>query len=313
MRETIMSKFTLKSLVAASFLLVGASGASAGTDAVRAEAFFNAISGGNADTVASFYAEKAEFHWVGGPLAGIYKGRGQIKGVWERFAQAAGKLDYRTLEVTESRNGPISTVTARVKFIGPKEVPVKFVLMFKDGKIVNQIWQVDRGEGYTAAKAPVPEGKPAQPQAAGPKPETPGKLASANEAAEAAPAQDESQAVETGAGEAPDGAPESAEAGPVPDPEQGEQQAAAQAPGDGASAPGADARGEPGADAPAGIAPPVGGEPKKKVVRKVEKKTYEPDEYEDEDYRHYRRYRGHYGYRWHGGHGYGRRSGYGHY
>ena len=149
-----MSKFTVKAIVAASVLLVGANAASAGTDAVRAEAFFNAISGGNPETVSSFYADKAEFHWVGGPLAGIYKGKAQIKGVWEKFGSAAGQLTYKTLELSESNNGPVSTVTARVNFIGPKEVPVKFILMFKDGKIVNQIWQVDRGETYTAAKAP---------------------------------------------------------------------------------------------------------------------------------------------------------------
>ncbi len=139
-----MSTRTIASFIAASVLLLGAQSALAGTDAVRAEAYFNAISGGNAETVTSFYADKAEFHWVGGPLAGVYKGKDQINGVWQRFSKAAGDIDYKALDLSESRNGRVSTVTARVNLIGPKEVPVKFILMFEDGKIVNEIWQVDK-------------------------------------------------------------------------------------------------------------------------------------------------------------------------
>jgi hypothetical protein len=305
-----MSNFTLKSLVAASLLLVGANSASAGTDAVRAEAFFNAISGGNADTVASFYADKAEFHWVGGPLAGIYKGKGQIKGVWEKFGQAAGKLDYKTLDLSESQNGPISTVTARVKFIGPKEVPVKFVLMFKDGKIVNQIWQVDKGEGYAAKvpeKAPAPAAKPAQ-QAEAPKAEQPAQVASApDEAAERAPAAPEAQ----NAPNAPEGAPEAEAAEGAPEPDGREPNPTGAQAQPGATPPGAEARGEPVAPPP-GAAPPTGAAPKKYVKKVEKKKKYEP-EYYDEDYYDYHAPRGHYGYRHHRGYGYGRGSGHGGY
>jgi hypothetical protein len=305
-----MSNLTLKSMLAASLLLVGANTASAGTDAVRAEAFFNAISGGNAETVTSFYADKAEFHWVGGPLAGIYKGKGQIKAVWERFGQAAGKLDYKTLAVSESQNGPISTVTARVKFIGPKEVPVKFVLMFKDGKIVNQIWQVDKGEGYTAAKAPekdpAPEGNLAQ-KAETPKGEQLGKVAATDETAEAAPPLPEA---ENGAPNEPEGAPEVTEGAPGPNADDG-REGTAQGP-DGATVPGAEAGSESVAP-PAGLAPPIAAEPKKKVVKKVEKKKkYEPDYYDqDYGYGHYEP-RGYYR-RHHRGYGYGHGSGYGGY
>ncbi len=159
--------FKSLALAASSFVLLGISPASAGADAIRAEAYFNAISGGNADTISSFYADDAEFHWVGGPLAGVYKGRDKIKGVWEKFSKAAGDLDHEVLQLSESANGKTSTVTARVKFKGQGEVPVKFVMVYKEGKIASEVWQVDRN-GATYAKK---DGKPGEPKAdAGPAP-----------------------------------------------------------------------------------------------------------------------------------------------
>jgi hypothetical protein len=51
-----MTNATFKSLAFAvsSFALLGMSPVQAGADAVRAEAYFNAISGGNPDTITSF-------------------------------------------------------------------------------------------------------------------------------------------------------------------------------------------------------------------------------------------------------------------
>src|SRR5262245_10728177 len=102
----IMKKSALACLAAAAFvsyLPCAQSVYAAGTEELRAKAYFNAIAGGNADTIASFYAEKAEFHWVGGPLAGIYKGKSQIKDVWQKFGQAAGDMKHQVLEISESQ------------------------------------------------------------------------------------------------------------------------------------------------------------------------------------------------------------------
>jgi ketosteroid isomerase-like protein len=158
-------------IAASSLMLLGIAPAYAGADAIRAEAYFNAISGGNVDTITSFYAEDAEFHWVGGPLAGVYKGKDKIKGVWDRFTKAAGDLDHEVLQIAESANGKTSTVTARVKFKGEGEVPVKFIMVYKDGKIASEVWQVDKA-GATYAKAdgkpvakPEPQAKPAEAKA----------------------------------------------------------------------------------------------------------------------------------------------------
>jgi len=162
-----MIKAAVKSLAIAtsSLVLFAAGSAHAGADAVRAKAYFNAISGGDAETIASFYADDAEFHWVGGPLAGVYNGKDKIKGVWEKFSKAAGDLDHEVLQISESANGKVSTVTARVTFKGKGEVPVKFIMMYKDGKIASEVWQVDK-PGTVEAKAEPKAGEPAAPVAA---------------------------------------------------------------------------------------------------------------------------------------------------
>lgn len=172
-----MTKTALKTLTGAAtaLFLLSIQTVAAGTDRVRAEAYFNAISGGNAETIASFYADNAEFHWVGGPLAGVYTGKAQIKGVWERFTKAAGDITYKVLELSESQKGKRSTVTARVNFIGPKEVPVRFIMVYENGKIINEVWEVDKPViGYARADTR-PQGQPGaesgQREATAPQPE----------------------------------------------------------------------------------------------------------------------------------------------
>ncbi len=146
-------------LVASTVLLLGLTPAYAGDDTQRAEAYFQAITTGDAETIASFYAENAEFRWIGGPLAGFYKGRQDIKGLWERFSAAAGKFTHEVVELNETPLGQGSTVNAVVTFKGATDVPVKFALTYKGGKITSETWQVDRSA--TVAKTePKTEDKP---------------------------------------------------------------------------------------------------------------------------------------------------------
>ena len=180
-----MTKSDVKAvaIAASSFMLLRIAPVYAGVDAIRAEAYFNAISWGNADTITSFYADDAEFHWVGGPLAGVYKGKDKIRGVWDRFTKAAGDINHEVMQLSESANGKTSTVTASVTFRGEGEVPVKFIMVYKDGKIASEVWQVDRA-ALTYAKAdgrpgsePRPEPK-AEPKSEAPKSEEPKSEAS---------------------------------------------------------------------------------------------------------------------------------------
>jgi hypothetical protein len=130
---------------------------------------FNAIGDGNAAAIASFYADDAEFRWIGGPLAGVYKGKDKIRAVWEKFSEVAGKLEHEVLQLSEDAGGKAPGITATVKFKGDGEVPVKFAITYKNGKIASESWQVDRETAaYVQQTAPAAQGQTdSEPQAEG--------------------------------------------------------------------------------------------------------------------------------------------------
>jgi ketosteroid isomerase-like protein len=308
-----MKKSALAYLAAAASVsyLLGAHGAAAATtDELRAKAYFQAIAGGNADTVASFYADKAEFHWVGGPLAGIYKGKTQIRGVWQKFIEAAGTVKHKVVEISESHNGKISTVTARVNFIGPKEVPVKFILTYEDGKITSEIWQVDK-EPETYAKAePAPA---AETPAAQPEPEE--QPAEAAAPPEQQPGEEPRHVIATITTSPPPPAPEPRPATPEirqPSPDTKTAAAEIERPAHDAAVPP-----PPEKRAAEPLAPRKKMAQMKKPKRKATARNdYDDDYYEDDDY-YYRRWRPrryyYYGYRPYQDYDYGYRLGYGYY
>ena len=146
----------LIAMIVSSFTVLGVGAVHADDTASLAKAHFKAISGGNADGIVSFYAPDAEFRWVGGPLAGVYKGKDKIRDVWDKFAKftkSSGDIDHEVLELSESASGKTSTVTALVKFKfvgeGEGEVPVRFTVVYKDSKIASETWQVDKGATTT--------------------------------------------------------------------------------------------------------------------------------------------------------------------
>lgn len=308
-----MMNFTLRSAViaASSLVLLGTLPAQAGADAVRAEAYFNAISGGNADTIASFYADDAEFHWIGGPLDGKYKGKDKIKGVWEKFSQAAGKLDHKVLQLSESANGKTSTVTARVMFKAESEVPVKFIMVYKDGKIASEVWQVDRSGAVEAKAESKPETNPAPAAASTPAPAAPN-------ASTGTGSEPQSEAANAPAANAPAQAPQA----------QDTTAAEATAPAAGAAPAGAEKQAATAPETNPNTEAKPAGEPKGKYAGSkkggyagknngygYERKAYRSKKpyYGHDGYGHGYGHR-HGGYGWHGGYGYGGYGrGYGHY
>lgn len=333
-----MKSIILKSaaIAASSVLLLAAAPASAGPDAVRAKAYFNAISGGDAETIASFYADDAEFHWIGGPLAGVYNGKDKIKAVWEKFSKAAGALDHDVLQLSESANGKLSTVTARVKFKGQGEVPVKFIMTMKDGKIASEVWQVDKAgaaeakaDAKTAVRAPAPA---AGPVAASANAVSPASRIAARQATDAAPSEPELAAAQPQRGPAnasaqrpvsPDAEAISPEDDFLPD----EAETPDANPADVSEAPPvptkkAEATPDKDIEPAPKLAEPNGVEPKSKAIAEKKPSGYDKPDFRDEprfkkkrfhDYEYYGGYGGHRGYGWGGyGSGYGHRGGYGH-
>ena len=128
----------------AATVLLAASGAMA-APADDAKTHFQAIASGDLSIVMRGYADKAQLNWVGGPLDGTYTSPDAIRGAWEKFTSSQGPMKVSVDKLEESANPKGSTVSANVQFEGKAPVKVRYVLTFRDGKIVNETWQIDPG------------------------------------------------------------------------------------------------------------------------------------------------------------------------
>lgn len=114
----------------------------AGPAEEAARAHFAAIGAGRVDAIMAQYAPNATFQWVGGPLDGAYVGVERIRDVWARFAKNA-PLEVTVARLEESSNDKGATVTAQVQFQGSNTLKVRYVLVYRDGKLVDEVWQID--------------------------------------------------------------------------------------------------------------------------------------------------------------------------
>ncbi len=125
-------------------VLLSLSGAAfAGPAADNANQHFKAIAAGDVDGVMRAYGNDAQLQWVGGPLDGVYRGDAKIKETWAKFSQAQGKLQLAVSKLEESANPKGATVTANVEFTGKAPIKVRYVLTYRDNKLVSEVWQID--------------------------------------------------------------------------------------------------------------------------------------------------------------------------
>lgn len=135
-----MFKTSLLSLGAALALTAGSAFAAPADDA---RAHFQAIASGDVPAVMGAYAANARFEWIGGPLDGSYTTPEAIRGVWTKFTGSQGALKLAVDKLEESANPKGATVSANVQFEGKAPIKVRYVLTYRDGKIVNETWQID--------------------------------------------------------------------------------------------------------------------------------------------------------------------------
>lgn len=129
------------SACASAIAFVASAATAAPTDDARTH--FQAIGTGDLSIVMRGYADNAQFNWVGGPLDGTYASSDAIRGVWEKFTKSQGPLKVSVDKLEESANPKGSTVSANVQFEGKAPIKVRYVLTFREGKIVNETWQID--------------------------------------------------------------------------------------------------------------------------------------------------------------------------
>lgn len=132
-----------QAIVAASLVLasIGSAWASPASDA--AQIHFAAIGSGDTAIIMRGYGDNAQLTWVGGPLDGSYAGADAIRAAWEKFGKAAGPDRVTVHSLQESANPKGATIVANVQFDGKSQVKVRYVLTYRDGKLVNETWQID--------------------------------------------------------------------------------------------------------------------------------------------------------------------------
>lgn len=136
-----MHKTFLPSLLAGALALSATGAFAAPADDARTH--FQAIASGDVQILMRGYAENAQFNWIGGPLDGTYTTPEAIRGVWTRFTGSQGPLKVSVDRLEESANPKGSTISANVQFEGKSAIKVRYVLTFRDGRIVSETWQID--------------------------------------------------------------------------------------------------------------------------------------------------------------------------
>ena len=143
----MFKSFTLSTSIAT--LTLASSAFAAPADDARNH--FQAIGSGDVAAVMHGYADQAQFNWVGGPLDGTYSTQEAIRGVWTKFTQSQGALKVSVGQLEESANPKGSTISANVQFEGKAPIKVRYVLTYRDGKIVSETWQIDPKLAVAAA------------------------------------------------------------------------------------------------------------------------------------------------------------------
>ncbi|MCF8501910.1 MAG: nuclear transport factor 2 family protein [Rhodospirillum sp.] len=113
----------------------------AGDGETAARAHIDAIAKGDVNGILASYGDGAVLHWVGGPLDGTHHGDG-LSTVWRQFTKAQGVLKAEVGGLREEANPAGTTVSANVVFQGQKTLPVYYVMLFRGGKLVDEVWQI---------------------------------------------------------------------------------------------------------------------------------------------------------------------------
>jgi len=90
------------------------------------------------------YAEDAYMDWIGGPLDGRYRGKAEIRAVWQKFIAAnAGKPRPANFgKLVSFANPKGASVQQRAEYGGQVPVKVWHALTYRDGDLTTEVWQI---------------------------------------------------------------------------------------------------------------------------------------------------------------------------
>lgn len=145
-----MRKMLRLPTIALPLALLAAQGHAAALD--QAQARLKAIAANDLPAVMAEYGAQPRFEWVGGPLDGSYADAQAINAVWQRFFAAQGPLKVTVGTIDEAANPKGATVSADLLLKGKSALTLRYVLTYRDGKLVNEVWQVAPRAGLTAPR-----------------------------------------------------------------------------------------------------------------------------------------------------------------
>ena len=140
----------MKKVLAMLFVVFCAAAAPAGAgalDEAKAKAHLAAISAGDLDAIMKDYADDAYMDWVGGGLEGRYRGKAAIAEVWKKFiANGKGEPRPAVLGKLNAYSNPVgASIEVAAEYSGAAPVKVWHALVYRDGTLMTEIWQIAPG------------------------------------------------------------------------------------------------------------------------------------------------------------------------
>ncbi len=136
----------MKRSLSTSLLALGAALALAHTasaqDTKMIDTRADTIAKGDVAAIMADYAPEPVLHWVGGPLAGEYKGADAIKGVWTKFTGMMAPLTVKTSNEHAMGADMLMADTAFTNKAG-KTIMVVLSEKAEGGKIKEETWKVN--------------------------------------------------------------------------------------------------------------------------------------------------------------------------
>jgi len=113
-------------------------------DEAKARAHLDAIAAGDLDGLMRDYADDAYMEWVGGPLDGRYRGKDQIRVVWQKFiAINEGKPRPTKLGKLQAYANPRgASIEAKAAYDGKLPIKAWHVLTYREGELTTEVWQI---------------------------------------------------------------------------------------------------------------------------------------------------------------------------
>jgi hypothetical protein len=113
-------------------------------DEAKGKAHLDAVAAGDIETLMRDYAEDAYMDWIGGPLDGRYRGKAAIRAVWEKFIAANNgqPRPVKRSEIEPYTSPKGVSLEASAEYGGKTPVKVWHVLVYRDGEMTTEIWQV---------------------------------------------------------------------------------------------------------------------------------------------------------------------------